>query len=103
MPGSRLAQSPKGYDSDKGPKECEDKWQEEYDLGNFDGYKDDELGQHYSGGSRLGHATWLKMYKDEDLKVPTADIVFEGLNTHISLRGPPSYLKKKTKEDEHPE
>mmetsp|Transcript_60736 Transcript_60736/g.198868 ORF Transcript_60736/g.198868 Transcript_60736/m.198868 type:complete len:247 (-) Transcript_60736:115-855(-) len=91
-PGGRLAQGLPGHGASH--TECQEKWEEDLDLGNFDGSKSPQYGQHYSGGSRRGCSSWLKMFEDESLDAVVATITPEGdeggtdCNTYITLTGP---------------
>mmetsp|Transcript_80547 Transcript_80547/g.204726 ORF Transcript_80547/g.204726 Transcript_80547/m.204726 type:complete len:245 (+) Transcript_80547:64-798(+) len=91
-PGGRLAQALPGHGASHA--ECKEKWEEDLDLGNFDGSNSPQYGQHYSGGSRRGCSSWLKMFEDESLDAVVATITSEGnegdtdCNTYITLTGP---------------
>mmetsp|Transcript_125359 Transcript_125359/g.360133 ORF Transcript_125359/g.360133 Transcript_125359/m.360133 type:complete len:256 (-) Transcript_125359:93-860(-) len=92
FPGSRLAKGAPNIGAT--PEECKRNWVEEADLGNFDGYQDDEKGSHFSGGSARGCSTWLKMFADDSLVAvqDTVKLEKEGefCDLYITITGPTS-------------
>merc|ERR1719291_1084302 len=99
-PGARLAVSESGVNSTAGG--CKENWEEKYDLGNFDGYTDEELGNHHSGGSRLGCSSWFKMFEDSSLDAPeikvSEDMKDGNCDTFVVLSAPPSAFKQEEAE-----
>jgi len=95
-PGSRLAQGSPGIG--KTPAECEENWSEDLDLGNFDGYNSEKRGAHFSGGSRRGCSTWLKMFADDSLGSVQASTKMEktdeSCDFSIRIAGPASAFGK---------
>mmetsp|Transcript_42646 Transcript_42646/g.91476 ORF Transcript_42646/g.91476 Transcript_42646/m.91476 type:complete len:217 (+) Transcript_42646:99-749(+) len=84
--GARMAEGqPKIGDT---PATCKAHWEEAYDLGNFDGFRNED-GQHFSGGSRMGCSSWLKVFGDDSLTEVSGEVTVSGkCDRHVTLKGP---------------